>query len=65
MKCPKCQSEAIEKEIPLFADFSGIICRGFDPFSFVSNGANKYRRAMRDKRLYVCTNEKCQYEFEK
>lgn len=67
MKCPKCNSEAVEVKIPLFDGFDGvgIVCRGFDPFSFVAKGAKKIKLALQDKKLYVCTNEKCGYKFEK
>ena len=65
MKCPKCQSEAVEIEIPLFEESYGIVPTGFDPFSFVSKGVKKIKLALEDKNLYMCTNEKCQHIFEK
>lgn len=65
MKCPICGREAVEKEIPLFEETVGIFCTDFDPTSFFSNGTKKIELAMQDKKLYVCTNEACQHEFEK
>lgn len=67
MKCPKCNCEAIEVPIPLFPDSAcfGALCTGVDPFSLVKTAANKTKAALQDKKLYVCTNKKCGYEFEK
>lgn len=76
MKCPKCNSEAEEVKIKIFESLGtfgslrmGIIGISpyFDIFGLVSltrRGVKKAKLAIQDKKLYRCTNEKCQHEFE-
>lgn len=64
MKCPKCQSEAVEKKIVVFEETYGMVCSGCDPVGLMTRAFKKAKLAIEDKKLYVCTKDGCHYEFE-